>query len=120
MRAAVRRARTFTGPALGPFGRTHSLTEDQRILAVETPGHMPGHMSIVVRSEEMTYFLAGDATYDEELFMARTVEGPQPTSRSRSPPSTRSASSPGSSPLCCCRPTTRSPSTVSPSAADHC
>jgi hypothetical protein len=33
-------------------------------------------MSIVVRAEEITYFLAGDATYDEELFMARTVEGP--------------------------------------------
>ena len=37
---------------------------------------MPGHLSIVVRAEDVTYFLAGDATYDETLLEQRIVDGP--------------------------------------------
>ena len=66
---------TFSGPAAGPFTRTHPITSDGRIFAVETPGHMLGHLSLVVRAEDTTYFLAGDATYDEELLRARVVDG---------------------------------------------
>jgi glyoxylase-like metal-dependent hydrolase (beta-lactamase superfamily II) len=33
-------------------------------------------MSVVVRSPEVTYFLAADATYDEELLRKRIVDGP--------------------------------------------
>ncbi len=36
---------------------------------------MAGHMSVVVRTPEATYFLAGDATYDEELLKQRIVDG---------------------------------------------
>jgi glyoxylase-like metal-dependent hydrolase (beta-lactamase superfamily II) len=36
---------------------------------------MPGHMSVVVRSREVTYFLAGDATYDEQLLQERIADG---------------------------------------------
>jgi glyoxylase-like metal-dependent hydrolase (beta-lactamase superfamily II) len=49
-------------PPAGPFGRTLPLTADGTIFAVPTPGHMPGHMSLVVRAPEVTYFLAADAT----------------------------------------------------------
>jgi len=65
----------FTGPAAGPFARTHPITADGRIFAVETPGHMLGHLSVVVRADDATYFLAGDATYDEELLRSRIVDG---------------------------------------------
>jgi len=37
---------------------------------------MPGHMSVVVRSPEVTYFLAADATYNEQLLKDRIVDGP--------------------------------------------
>jgi glyoxylase-like metal-dependent hydrolase (beta-lactamase superfamily II) len=37
---------------------------------------MAGHMSVVVRTPEVTYFLAGDATYDETLLKQRIVDGP--------------------------------------------
>ena len=37
---------------------------------------MPGHMSVVVRSPEVTYFLAADATYHEQLLKDRIVDGP--------------------------------------------
>jgi glyoxylase-like metal-dependent hydrolase (beta-lactamase superfamily II) len=33
-------------------------------------------MSIVVRAPDVTYFLAADATYDEQLLNQRIVDGP--------------------------------------------
>ena len=52
------------------------LTDDGTVFAVPTPGHMPGHLSLVVRTPDVTYFLAGDATYAEELLLRRSVDGP--------------------------------------------
>jgi glyoxylase-like metal-dependent hydrolase (beta-lactamase superfamily II) len=64
------------GPPVGSFDHTFPLTEDGTVFAVPTPGHMAGHISIVVRTPEITYFLAGDATYDETLLKRRIVDGP--------------------------------------------
>ena len=36
---------------------------------------MIGHMSVVVRLLRCSYFLTGDATYDEELLKQRIVDG---------------------------------------------
>jgi glyoxylase-like metal-dependent hydrolase (beta-lactamase superfamily II) len=65
----------FYGPAAGPFARSAPLTRDGAIFAVETPGHMTGHVSIVARSEELTYVLAGDLTYRQHLLMNDVVDG---------------------------------------------
>ncbi|MEU6404006.1 N-acyl homoserine lactonase family protein [Streptomyces sp. NPDC046985] len=65
----------FTGPPAGPFAHTYPVTEDGKIFCVPTPGHMPGHMSVVVRNDSTTYFLAGDATYDADLLEKRIVDG---------------------------------------------
>jgi N-acyl homoserine lactone hydrolase len=65
----------LTGPAASSFDHTLPLTSDGSVFAVPTPGHMPGHMSVVVRSSEATYFLAGDATYDEQLLKQRIADG---------------------------------------------
>ena len=45
------------------------------LAAVETPGHMTGHVSIVARSEGPTYVLAGDLTYRQHLLMDDVVDG---------------------------------------------
>jgi len=66
----------LTGPGASSFDRTLPLTSDGSVFAVPTPGHMPGHMSVVVRSPEVTYFLAADATYNEQLLKDRIVDGP--------------------------------------------
>jgi len=63
------------GPPDGPFAGTYPITADGRIFGVPTPGHMPGHMSLVVRADDVTYFLAGDATYDEALLRDEVVDG---------------------------------------------
>ncbi|MBP7241976.1 N-acyl homoserine lactonase family protein [Amaricoccus sp.] len=52
------------GPALGPFPASHPVTADGRVALVPTPGHSPGHASVVVLDDDVAYFLAGDATYD--------------------------------------------------------
>ena len=65
----------FTGSPAGPFDRTYPITEDGTVFCVQTPGHMPGHMSVVVRNGDITYFLAGDATYDADLLRKRIVDG---------------------------------------------
>jgi len=68
--------RHFTGPAVAGFDASIPLTDDGTVFAVPTPGHMPGHLSVAVRTPDVTYLLAGDATYDETLFKQRIVDGP--------------------------------------------
>ena len=65
----------MNGPAVGPFPGSHPVTQDGRIFFVPTPGHAVGHLSVVVRAESVTYFLAGDATYTEELLNFEQVDG---------------------------------------------
>ncbi len=67
--------RAFDGPAVGGFPASIPLTADGTVFAVPTPGHMPGHVSVVVRDKDVTYFLAGDATYDQDLLQQRIIDG---------------------------------------------
>lgn len=48
------------GPPLGPFASSLDLLGDGSLVLVPTPGHTPGHMSLLVRSEQGSFFLAGD------------------------------------------------------------
>ncbi|CAH1664675.1 MBL fold metallo-hydrolase [Hyphomicrobiales bacterium] len=63
------------GPAVGPFPASHAITRDGRILLVPTPGHVDGHVSVIVRGEGVTYFLAGDATYSQANLLAGQTDG---------------------------------------------
>ena len=64
-----------TGPPVGPFERTYPITSDGKIVAVETPGHVPGHLSVIVYAEEATYFLTGDATYSQDFLDKELTDG---------------------------------------------
>lgn len=48
------------------------------MLVVATSGHTPNHMSVIVRQNGISYFLAGDATYTEEALRERKVDGISP------------------------------------------
>jgi len=63
------------GPAIGPFARSHRMTRDGRVALVPTPGHMAGHVSVIVRDDDVTYFLAGDATYSEANLRDEKTDG---------------------------------------------
>ncbi|KAI1496265.1 Metallo-hydrolase/oxidoreductase [Biscogniauxia marginata] len=67
--------------AVGPWERASRITADGRVLAVATPGHVPGHVSLVVRGEDAgsgdptTYLLPGDATYALGLLDLEEADG---------------------------------------------
>lgn len=63
------------GPPVGPFPSSRSITKDGRIFLVPTPGHFPGHVAVVVRGENVTYFFAGDATYSQSDLIENRVDG---------------------------------------------
>jgi glyoxylase-like metal-dependent hydrolase (beta-lactamase superfamily II) len=51
------------GGPFGAFERSRALSDDRRIVAVDTPGHTPGHISVVCVDDEGRHvLLAGDAT----------------------------------------------------------
>jgi N-acyl homoserine lactone hydrolase len=68
------------GP-FGAFSRSQALSEDGRIVAVETPGHTPGHISIICIDDEGRHvMLAGDVTDTLEQLHAKRPDavGPDP------------------------------------------
>ena len=74
----------FRGFALdgGPFGafpRSHPLSDDGRIVAVDTAGHTPGHVSVLCVDDEGRHvLLAGDATDTVEQLLARRADAVSP------------------------------------------
>lgn len=57
------------------FECSWAVTRAGDIRIVPTPGHTPGHQSVVVDTGELVYFLAGDTSYDEQLLRERVVDG---------------------------------------------
>ena len=56
----------FDGPeadSFATFGRSLDLFGDGSVRCVSTPGHTPGHMSVIVRLRAREALLAGDAIY---------------------------------------------------------
>lgn len=69
---------SFSPKAFGPFERSFDLTASGDVLVVPTPGHTPAHISVVVRSADVFYFLAGDTSYSERILLDRLSDGVSP------------------------------------------
>jgi N-acyl homoserine lactone hydrolase len=67
------------GGPFGAFAASRRLTDDGRVLAVATPGHTPGHVSILCIDDEGRHvLLAGDATDSLEQLRARRPDAISP------------------------------------------
>jgi glyoxylase-like metal-dependent hydrolase (beta-lactamase superfamily II) len=66
----------FNAEQVGSFQSSISLTNDGSVLAVPTPGHTAGHVSVIVMDSDVHYFIAGDVTYKERTLISQTLEGP--------------------------------------------
>jgi len=66
---------SMDSPPVGPFPASHQITRDGRVVLVPTPGHVAGHAAVVVLDEQVTYFLAGDATYSQRNLDAEVTDG---------------------------------------------
>jgi N-acyl homoserine lactone hydrolase len=66
----------------GPFGaftRSRSLSDDGRIVAVDTPGHTPGHISVICVDDSGRHvMLAGDTTDSLEQLHALRADAVAP------------------------------------------
>jgi N-acyl homoserine lactone hydrolase len=60
---------------IGPFAASTRLTADGAVVAVATPGHTAGHISVLAQDGDMSYLLAGDTSYNEDLMLAGEVDG---------------------------------------------
>ena len=64
-----------------PAARSSALSDDGRIVAVETPGHTPGHISVICVDDDGSHvMLAGDATDTLEQLQSLRADaiGPNP------------------------------------------
>lgn len=63
---------------LGSFDRSFPVTSNGSVVIVPTPGHTAGHVSVIVTDGDLSYFLAGDATYTEEALVEQKIDGVSP------------------------------------------
>jgi N-acyl homoserine lactone hydrolase len=75
---------TLREEPFGAFSRSAPITADGAIVAVATPGHTPGHMSVILAGEAVGgdlhhYLLAGDTTYDEAQLLDDQIDGVAPS-----------------------------------------
>jgi len=61
--------------SIGPFNDAVALTRQGDVLALPTPGHTPGHTSVLVRDGDVWVLLAGDASYLQSTMLAGLVDG---------------------------------------------
>ncbi len=67
------------GGRFGAFKRSRPLSDDGRIVAVDTPGHTPGHVSVICVDDSGRHvMLAGDATDTLEQLHALRVDAVAP------------------------------------------
>lgn len=64
----------FTGPAVGPFPASEDLEDDGRLLLVPTPGHTPGHMSLLARDSRFRVLFGGDMAPSAEALERRAPD----------------------------------------------
>jgi len=65
-----------TDESIAPFTHSHDVMGDGSLVLVPTPGHTPGSLSLLLRSEGLPAMLfVGDLTYDRELLAADRVPG---------------------------------------------
>ena len=54
----------LAGPPVGPFAGSFDVAGDGRLLVVPAPGHTPGHVALIVRSDGGGgFFLGGDVAH---------------------------------------------------------
>ena len=60
----------------GPFPSSLALTSAGDVRLVPTPGHTPGHMSVILdEGEGRLIFFAGDTSYTQELMCRGVADG---------------------------------------------
>jgi N-acyl homoserine lactone hydrolase len=59
----------------GPFAESLPVTDAGDVRIVPTPGHTPGHVSVVLDEGDQVLFFAGDTSYDQDLMVEGAIDG---------------------------------------------
>jgi glyoxylase-like metal-dependent hydrolase (beta-lactamase superfamily II) len=59
----------------GPFEYSARITKAGDVIAVPTPGHTAGHLSVIASDGDEQIMLAGDASYLERTMLSDTIDG---------------------------------------------
>jgi N-acyl homoserine lactone hydrolase len=62
----------------GSFAHSAAISSNGDVIAVPTPGHTPGHISVIARDGLEQTMLAGDTSYLESAMLQGTVDGISP------------------------------------------
>lgn len=65
----------FDDGPLEPFAQHMKLTDAGDVLLVPTPGHSPGHMSVLLNEGDTTVMFAGDTSYCENNLIEMIADG---------------------------------------------
>ena len=65
----------FSATQLSVFPHRYQLTQRKDVHLVPTPGHSAGHLSVLLEESNHLVFIAGDASYSQDLLIADTVDG---------------------------------------------
>jgi len=68
----------FADAPYGPFARSRRLTADGALVALPTPGHTSGHVSVALDDGERRIVFLGDASYSQDNLLAGRVDGISP------------------------------------------
>ena len=68
----------FGDEGIGPFEKSWKVTSKGDVRVVRTHGHTPAHVSVIVKMEDIHYFLAGDTSYSEQNLLNRVADGVSP------------------------------------------
>jgi N-acyl homoserine lactone hydrolase len=66
----------FVPERVGPFESSFPLTKAGDVIAVPTPGHTRGHLSVIAVENGISTFIGGDVTYNEAALIAQDFQGP--------------------------------------------
>jgi glyoxylase-like metal-dependent hydrolase (beta-lactamase superfamily II) len=67
---------SFVPERVGPFKSSFPLTKAGDVIAVPTPGHTRGHLSVIAVENGISTFIGGDVTYNEAALIAQDFQGP--------------------------------------------
>ncbi|NDJ62094.1 MAG: N-acyl homoserine lactonase family protein [Chloroflexi bacterium] len=60
---------------IGPFKTSYPVTAAGDVHLVPTPGHTAGHQSVILEDDDVTYFFAGDTSFDVPSLLEQAVDG---------------------------------------------
>jgi N-acyl homoserine lactone hydrolase len=72
------RAVDFIPSPQGPWSTSYPLTKAGDVVLLPTPGHSPGHLSVLVKENDRSLLIAGDASYNQTLMLQQKVDGVSP------------------------------------------